>query len=638
MTGLSETTNEDMIKPQIHRGVFDITILDEQNLCFADQAEKGSGWAWSFFDTPGKLRPSLEHHVTLGSPTLHQAINLSEEDFIPPSSEQVKEDDEAVALGRVVRLQGLKAKPRLNGAKGRCGYWQADKGRYQVFVPSWESGGPCFLSIKPANLRYSSFSGAELEQLASRPKLVLTPLIFATWPRVRGDKRSQLAVIESVSEASDAICSDKYRGPLSARANAVLQSVCEKQTDQELVLVCLPPDHDPPTSDSDIRRQRYLDFVRSSRARDRVRVKAFEQELLASRDESKWGDWLEIQISLDAIVPKVERTILVSPDITMDRLHHQVLCPAVGWAANTHAYAIRRVETSLVSPESPGDISFEEYERDFRNVALMRERECWIGPRRFCTLDTFFLPLYIGGDVADDRVICLGDLIDPEAGVARLQYVYDLGDWWSHSIYVSRASVPPPGGVTVAHLVSGSGACPPEDCGGPHRYYETIAKLTGDIFFNKSGLNNAQVLDRIEGSVDPSREPWWQLLNEEIRSKPNGAKLSSPIEFDLEKHRAAVAVALRRPLPEEGDELDTLRSIDTSTGLNRAESGPKSAFMTGVQKTAKATDACAVCGVTASLKNCAGCHAIAFCSREHQLAFWPKHKAACKAAQKKLKK
>jgi hypothetical protein len=36
----------------------------------------------------------------------------------------------------------------------------------------------------------------------------------------------------------------------------------------------------------------------------------------------------------------------------------------------------------------------------------------------------------------------------------------------------------------------------------------------------------------------------------------------------------------------------------------------------------------------AQFKQCAACMTVCYCSREHQLADWPAHKAACKAARK----
>ena len=38
----------------------------------------------------------------------------------------------------------------------------------------------------------------------------------------------------------------------------------------------------------------------------------------------------------------------------------------------------------------------------------------------------------------------------------------------------------------------------------------------------------------------------------------------------------------------------------------------------------------------AQFKHCAACHTVCYCCREHQVADWPAHKAACKAARRAL--
>lgn len=39
---------------------------------------------------------------------------------------------------------------------------------------------------------------------------------------------------------------------------------------------------------------------------------------------------------------------------------------------------------------------------------------------------------------------------------------------------------------------------------------------------------------------------------------------------------------------------------------------------------------CEVCGGTNKLKQCASCLSVSYCSKEHQVADWRRHKAACK--------
>lgn len=52
----------------------------------------------------------------------------------------------------------------------------------------------------------------------------------------------------------------------------------------------------------------------------------------------------------------------------------------------------------------------------------------------------------------------------------RFTYVYDMGDHWEHEIRLE--AINPPSKRTYPICTGGSGACPPEDCGGPHGYLE----------------------------------------------------------------------------------------------------------------------------------------------------------------------
>lgn len=48
----------------------------------------------------------------------------------------------------------------------------------------------------------------------------------------------------------------------------------------------------------------------------------------------------------------------------------------------------------------------------------------------------------------------------------RFSYIYDMGDHWVHEIRIE--AINPPLKKSAPACMGGSGACPPEDCGGPH--------------------------------------------------------------------------------------------------------------------------------------------------------------------------
>ncbi len=56
-----------------------------------------------------------------------------------------------------------------------------------------------------------------------------------------------------------------------------------------------------------------------------------------------------------------------------------------------------------------------------------------------------------------------------EGKTGRIEYTYDLGDNWSHSIVLEEILTPVKG-FKYPFCVDGERACPPEDCGGPYGY------------------------------------------------------------------------------------------------------------------------------------------------------------------------
>jgi hypothetical protein len=60
---------------------------------------------------------------------------------------------------------------------------------------------------------------------------------------------------------------------------------------------------------------------------------------------------------------------------------------------------------------------------------------------------------------------------------ARFSCIYDMGDHWEHEIRVE--AVNPPTKQPYPTCIGGSGACPPEDCGGVDGYLERRDKAEG---------------------------------------------------------------------------------------------------------------------------------------------------------------
>lgn len=203
--------------------------------------------------------------------------------------------------------------------------------------------------------------------------------------------------------------------------------------------------------------------------------------------------------------------------------------------------------------------------------------------------------------MANDKNIRLGQLFaldDKVEGTLLLQYVYDIGDWWSHSICVTKFDetddLDVPNDATVAHLLGGEGGSIPEDSGGIHRYFELILKLNGQMVLDPDEHNGKR------SNINPSCEEWWSIFNSNFRQASNRCNfLSNPMNFNIEKARAKLKTEICRPRPKEAN---CNERKCTQSGL-AYDMGKK---CTTIELSKKPTDVCAYCGVTVALKRCSG--------------------------------
>jgi hypothetical protein len=99
------------------------------------------------------------------------------------------------------------------------------------------------------------------------------------------------------------------------------------------------------------------------------------------------------------------------------------------------------------------------------------------------------------GDVEDmdelgDVHAKLADLVVPGD---TFRYDYDFGDGWEHDVRVLRATT-----TDRAHCLEGGGACPPEDCGGPHGYARLL-----DVLADPAHPEHDELSEWIGRPLDP---------------------------------------------------------------------------------------------------------------------------------------
>lgn len=85
----------------------------------------------------------------------------------------------------------------------------------------------------------------------------------------------------------------------------------------------------------------------------------------------------------------------------------------------------------------------------------------------------------------------------------RFSYIYDMGDHWEHEIRIEAVNPPPQKSYPVC--IGGSGACPPEDCGGPHGYLERRDEADGYDAWRDMGIMT-EFLEDIVAADAPNRQ------------------------------------------------------------------------------------------------------------------------------------
>ena len=138
-----------------------------------------------------------------------------------------------------------------------------------------------------------------------------------------------------------------------------------------------------------------------------------------------------LKVTLMETDPPIWRRLAVRGDTTLRRLD-RIIQTAMGWT-NSHLHTFTAGGVIYADPSPEWEIDVKD-ERRFRVERIARE--------------------------------------DGEAFI----YEYDMGDSWRHQVLVEEVRIGW-GGTDGPVCLSGARACPPEDCGGVHGYYETLEIL-----------------------------------------------------------------------------------------------------------------------------------------------------------------
>lgn len=141
---------------------------------------------------------------------------------------------------------------------------------------------------------------------------------------------------------------------------------------------------------------------------------------------------IQLRISLNRTSPEIWRRILVQSSVKFFDLHH-IIQISMGWK-NSHLF------------------------------------EFQVGDYRIGYID----PNEAFEDIADASGVPL-DLLFEKEGL-QFTYIYDFGDNWQHSVEVEKILAKEEARV-YPFCAEGQLACPPEDIGGIHGFYESLKIL-----------------------------------------------------------------------------------------------------------------------------------------------------------------
>ena len=185
------------------------------------------------------------------------------------------------------------------------------------------------------------------------------------------------------------------------------------------------------------------------------------------------NDLVEVKVTLNEVDPPVWRKLIIRADSSLEELHLAIQ-KSMGWQ-NCHLYDffVNYVDKKLSANDMPYLFGNEE-------------------------------------DCADPSGVTIEDLLFIK--FEDIQYNYDYGDCWEHTVEIGNV-VLPQSGTTYPICTEGAGACPPEDCGGPHGYMNLCAILS-----NPKDEEYKEMRQWLGKGFDPSKFSVAKA-NKELRSK-----------------------------------------------------------------------------------------------------------------------
>lgn len=185
-----------------------------------------------------------------------------------------------------------------------------------------------------------------------------------------------------------------------------------------------------------------------------VRFPTSQRSARAPNHAAARGRAHQLKVTLKGTKPPIWRRIVVDGGQTLDHLHEVIQASFGWWNSHLHEFRIDGIDYGIPHEDD------------------------W-------------------SPVADERRVSIDQTL---AGARKINYVYDFGDNWDHTLTIERtfqadAHDRP---TTVPDCIDGRRACPPEDSGGPWGYANLLA-----ILADPSHPEHADRLEWHGGPIDP---------------------------------------------------------------------------------------------------------------------------------------
>jgi len=201
---------------------------------------------------------------------------------------------------------------------------------------------------------------------------------------------------------------------------------------------------------------------------------------------------LQIRITLNDVQPEISRTIRISDDFDLHRLH-LVIQYSMGWE-NSHLYSFEDSENKYEIFDEVYDKA-SNYDFGVYKVKLKTDKNNW--DELFAKMPHMKKYVRTPKKDIDPREKLISELFTKPGD--SLVYTYDYGDNWRHTVVLENV-VEPEKDKFYPNCIEAVRTCPPEDCGGVPGYALFLEAIS-----NPKHPEHKNMIEWVDGDFNPEK-------------------------------------------------------------------------------------------------------------------------------------